>query len=151
MGSLTTATQWGPINAAFSRLLYGILGSWLIIGVPLFLHIVVVSPSEGAMIPVAVMLLGAYLLAAVLWIPKGLRVIELSFWNGFLIFSIGLVVSALQGVFFVLSGIHIPYSFILYLTVAFLGFWWLENRKIVRDKVVDLMEALESETKPEKS
>lgn len=76
MDSRTTAAPRGPANAAFIRLLYGILGTWLIIGAPLLLYMLVAMPGQGGLIPVAVMVLGAYLLAAVLWIRKGIRVTE---------------------------------------------------------------------------
>jgi len=130
MDSQMKGVPRGPLNSAFIRLLYGILGTWLVVGAALLLYSVAQPVETEAMVVVTVMVFGAYCLAAVLWIRKGIRVVQSVFWNGLLVFGFGLVGSVLRVLVSWLGGVDIPSSLNgLILVFPFLGFWWLEQKK----------------------
>jgi hypothetical protein len=121
------------LKSAAIRVGYGILASWWLLAGPALIYGLFTQNELGSDIwIIALPLTIGYIIGAVLWYRRGFSVIKNAIWDCLLLFLFGVPGFALLGVMRGLTDTEFfrSYEWTLTFIFPFLGFWWLEGRKL---------------------
>lgn len=121
------------LKTAATRVGYGILASWwLLAGTAVIYTLFTQNKVEADIWVIALPSIIGYIMGAVLWYRRGFSAIKNAIRDCLLLFLFAVPGFALLGVIRGLTDTKVFHSYesILLFVFSFIGFWWLERRKL---------------------